>query len=109
MGTSVANWRGFRHHQQSGGALLAQDERPLYHLGSASIDTQRPTAIGRQAILDLHDAAVQSAQAFEAEASATLGTWWDDLCADADAAQVAVADHPKTIALIYYRGPVDLT
>lgn len=109
MGTSVANWRGFRHRSNINGVLQAQDDTPSYHLGTAQIDTQRASAIDRTAILALHDAAVTSQAAFDAAAGQYLGSWWSSLCAAATAAGVTGSDRPEVVARTYYRAAVDLS
>lgn len=109
MGTSSANWRGFRDWQNVNGELRAVEHQPWFHHGTANIDTAYPSILGRSDIVSLHDAAVQSQQSFEQTAASILGSWWTATVAACDAANLTGADHVKVCARMHYRGPITLT
>lgn len=108
MGTSSANWRGFRDWQHISGELRAVEHQPRYHLANAGIDTEYPSILGRSDIVSLHDAAVTSQASFNATAASILGQWWTDVVAACDAVGLSGADHVRVCARMHYRGPITL-
>lgn len=109
MGGGVANHYVKRHRQRIGSARVVIEESEIrYHLGNANLDETYTGTLGASDIEDLHDAALVSDQAFGAAASTVFGSWWDDLCAAATAAGVAVVDHPVAVFRSHYAGAVSV-